>query len=451
MGEESAFTLDACDETNDPDDPEARCDASGACGTLLFTWNCMRTEMALLSPLPPPPDGLPGPPPTPPPPALPAADALLPRAPPPPMASPLLPPPASPPLACGMPPPDVGTCSWAVPASVLSPATYEFALNVSHARTGKWGSYLVRVAVAPKDVGPLPVVDIAPLGFPKHSPNAKLRLQAGAAYPDGSGGAFEYLWSSSPYLELANADISSTGSRGNNLVLLPGALAAGGLYRFTLAVTDAVSGANAFAALDVFVNSPPQGGGLYVAPTCGDGPCPEDGGAIALEPIALGAYEWTDEIDDMPLMYSFAYAEGSANAGDVEYDENGAPITSAAVTQIRGLSLWPNATCVLPRGNWSVILSVHDTWGGATTVPRALPVAPKQVNKQVVEDQLATVLAEVQSGDAASAAQQAGALAAALNEACRMGGSNSPRSVPLAASQPPFMPLRPHPFLGCAG
>ena len=169
-----------------------------------------------------------------------------------------------------MPPPDFGTCSWAVPASVLSPATYEFVLNVSHARTGKWGSYLVRVVVAPKDVGPLPVVDIAPLGFPKHSPNAKLRLQAGAAYPDGSGGAFEYLWSSSPYLELANADISSTGSRGNNLVLLPGALAAGGLYRFTLAVTDAVSGANAFAALDVFVNSPPQGGGLYVAPTCGD-------------------------------------------------------------------------------------------------------------------------------------------------------------------------------------
>ena len=434
VGEESAFTLNGCEETNDPDDPTARCEASGDCGTsLLFTWSCVRTETLLLSPPPAPTASFPGPPPTPPPPALPAAHALLPRAPPPPMASPLLPPPSTPPLACGMPLPGIGMCAWAIAAAVLSPATYEFALNVSHASTGKWGTSLVRVVVAPKDIGPLPSVDIAPLGFPKHSPNAKLRLQADATYPDGSGGAFEYLWTSSPYLELADADISSTGSGGNNLVLLPGALAAGGLYRFTLSVTDDVSGATAFAALDVFVNSPPQGGGLYVKPTCGDGPCPDAGGAIALEPIALGAYGWTDEPDDMPLMYSFAYGEGEVN-----YQEKS--ITSAVVTQIRGLSLLPNATCVLPRGNWSLILSIHDTWGGAATVLRDLPVAPKQVNKAVVEEQLATVLAEVQAGDAASAAQQAGALAAALNEARQTGVD---LSTP-AAHQRPLLLLQPH-------
>ena len=220
------------------------------------------------------------------------------------------------------------------------------------------------------------------------------------------------------------------GPGGNNLVLLPGALAAGGLYRFTLSVTDDVSGATAFAALDVFVNSPPQGGAIRQA-TCGDGPCPDAGGAIALEPIALGAYGWTDEPDDMPLMYSFAYGEGGS-------------ITKRSLSRQqwlrRSAASRSNATCVLPRGNWSLILSIHDTWGGAATVLRGLPVAPKQVNKAAVEEQLATVLAEVQAGDATSAAQQAGALAAALNEARQTGVDLSTPE----AHQRPLLLLQPH-------
>ena len=82
----------------------------------------------------------------------------------------------------------------------------------------------------------------------------------------------------------------------------------------------------------------------------------------------------------------------------------------------------------------------HDTWGGAATILRDLPVAPKQVNKAVVEEQLAAVLAEVQAGDAASAAQQAGALAAALNEARQTGVD---LSTP-AAHQWPLLLLQPH-------
>ena len=73
-------------------------------------------------------------------------------------------------------------------------------------------------------------------------------------------------------------------------------------------------------------------------------------------------------------------------------------------------------------------------------VLRDLPVAPKQVNKAVVEEQLAAVLAEVQAGDAASAAQQAGALAAALNEARQTGVD---LSTP-AAHQWPLLLLQPH-------
>lgn len=58
-----------------------------------------------------------------------------------------------------------------------------------------------------------------------------------------------------------------------------------------------------YTQLSVLINSPPYGGHVVASPTSG---------TAALDAFVLESLEWTDEADDLPLSYTFSYANGQA-------------------------------------------------------------------------------------------------------------------------------------------
>lgn len=56
-----------------------------------------------------------------------------------------------------------------------------------------------------------------------------------------------------------------------------------------------------YAELSIVVNSPPYGGRVSASPSTG---------SAALDPFVLEALDWTDDADDLPLFFSFAYFNG---------------------------------------------------------------------------------------------------------------------------------------------
>ena len=75
-------------------------------------------------------------------------------------------------------------------------------------------------------------------------------------------------------------------------VLTPGALYT---FRLTAVDTDGVSG---YAEVKLLVNAPPTSGHVTVTPTSGT--------ALTTQ-FSFNAPQWTDDSDDLPLSYTFAY------------------------------------------------------------------------------------------------------------------------------------------------
>lgn len=63
-----------------------------------------------------------------------------------------------------------------------------------------------------------------------------------------------------------------------------------------------------FAELSVLVNSAPYGGHVEASPR---------EGTAALDSFLLESLEWTDEVDDLPLLFSFYYANGQVSRGSI--------------------------------------------------------------------------------------------------------------------------------------
>ncbi|XP_053221798.1 polycystin-1 isoform X2 [Podarcis raffonei] len=94
---------------------------------------------------------------------------------------------------------------------------------------------------------------------------------------------------------------TSTGSRGMNLVLRPGALKDGEGYTFTLHITDLATGEEGFASIDLFPNQPPFGGSCWLSPM---GPIQALTAKIHFECTG-----WRDtEDEDTPLVYTLLAA-----------------------------------------------------------------------------------------------------------------------------------------------
>lgn len=59
-----------------------------------------------------------------------------------------------------------------------------------------------------------------------------------------------------------------------------------------------------FAELSVVTNAPPTGGYVDASPRAG---------SAAVDMFSLQSLEWTDDVDDLPLLYFFAYTNNQVS------------------------------------------------------------------------------------------------------------------------------------------
>ena len=175
----------------------------------------------------------------------------------------------------------------------------------------------------------------------------------------------------------------------------------------------------------LLVNAPPYGGTLRLAFAGQE--------ARALAAVNLSATGWTDDTDDLPLTYSFAYlvavgtggGGGSSSAATPTNDGGGGGAAaggSAVVQQIRGRDAAQSTSFSPSAGNGSAILTVHDVWGGKAMASELLNVVPVKLDTALmgsvlaqIGDLSASALASNSSKGNAAATQLVGALAATLN------------------------------------
>ena len=109
--------------------------------------------------------------------------------------------------------------------------------------------------------------------------------------------------------------------------------------------------------------------------------------------LGLSTPRWTDDTNDLPLQYSFAYllalaadGGGKSSLPATTVDE-GASAGIAAVgraEQIRGKTESQFTSFSPSAGNGSAILTVHDVWGGTATVTEVLNVVSVTLDTKLV-------------------------------------------------------------------
>ncbi|CAM9254804.1 unnamed protein product, partial [Ectocarpus sp. 4 AP-2014] len=90
----------------------------------------------------------------------------------------------------------------------------------------------------------------------------------------------------------------TTAQTGTNLAIRSGTLSGGSTYTFRLSATDTASQATGFAELSLTINAAPSGGHIEASPRAG---------TAAIDTFVLESLDWTDEVDDLPLVFSFSY------------------------------------------------------------------------------------------------------------------------------------------------
>ena len=311
VGESEGFMIDAC-ASRDPEDSSASC-VMGICSTSIeFFWACkpLSANSSITS-----------------------ATALE---------------SVSSGSVCGTSiPPSSSTCAWFVAGNSIAPGHYAFGARVA---TPNGKSTLTSVMITIEQ-GALPIVTIGSLTESKVSPSSKLTLIGQVERPAGAapGGIMELAWSIAPHdIDLALDNVTSTGSSGLRLVLQRDQLRPGGLYTFELRAT--YRGKTAMATSKVLVNRAPYGGALELS---------HEVPLIALTTtIGLRATYWVDDVDDLPLRYTFAYHNA---AGGAEI--------SLGMMSIADSTSW------LPiEGNWTLVCHVSDVHLATTTIERHIHV-----------------------------------------------------------------------------
>eukprot|EP00752_Nemacystus_decipiens_P011504 g10216.t1 len=248
-----------------------------------------------------------------------------------------------------------------IPADEMeSGEIYEFSLNVSDAiedgvASSQAGAPLrldttgVKVQVISFEAPE--VVVVAKDSTLKHDPTRKVVVFGSAN--EQIRGEYDLQWTQTEGdLDLEEREWSTfftTSQSGSNLVVRPDVLTGGVTYAFRLSATDSVTLATGFAELSVVVNAAPTGGYVDASPRAG---------SAAVDSFSLQSLEWTDEVDDLPLLYSFAYMNDQEDAtGQAQLS-----LSMFATESAEWEGLLPLG---LPSSNYTIFIAGHvaDSYG----------------------------------------------------------------------------------------
>ncbi|CAN0146388.1 unnamed protein product, partial [Pylaiella littoralis] len=190
---------------------------------------------------------------------------------------------------------------------------YVFSLNISKGTEGSDVAYgLLRSAVTTVQVDVVsfeaPEVFVAAKDDgEKLDPTRKAVIYGGI---DEQSTGYDLMWTQvSGDLDIDAEGWSkffTTAQIGANLVTRPNVLTGGLSYTFRLSAIDAVSLETGFAELSVMVNAAPTGGRIEATPRAG---------VAALDTFTLESLDWSDDVDDLPLVFSFSYINGQNETG----------------------------------------------------------------------------------------------------------------------------------------
>jgi hypothetical protein len=238
-------------------------------------------------------------------------------------------------------------------------------VHATWAEDGSRETDSTRVVVVP---GSPPVISLSSAFRGRCNPSDKLAVM-GVATEDGvdaqgTGAAFAWtslVWDGAAFVAVPEPLATSTGLAGPNLVVLAGQLAAGGAYRFRLAVRTA-GGEAGGSEIEFSVNEPPAGGALACVPGVG---------MAVRDTFRLASPGWVD--DDAPLTYRFSVvtnASQGADGGRTSYLTDFGPEATQAV---------------LPAGEAAdgfvieLAVEVSDNMGAAATASVLATVRPFRI------------------------------------------------------------------------
>ncbi|CAM9609633.1 unnamed protein product, partial [Ectocarpus fasciculatus] len=221
----------------------------------------------------------------------------------------------------------------------------------------------------------------------KYNPSEKMVLYACASSsPEGpcdssTSSSFGLVWrQENGNLDLRNgwSEAFSTAVNARTLVTRKGALGAGQVYSFSLSATDA-TGLVGYAEFSFETNAPPSGGHVKS----------DRLSAIAgVNPVVLQTLGWTDDVDDLPLTYSFGYIHGYQEV--IAIASELARVNRLSSSSSVSTTLSTNVPAGLSRNefNLTIVVSASDTLGsmaatnlgedGAPTVVTS--VAPQEAS-----------------------------------------------------------------------
>ncbi|CBJ29023.1 conserved unknown protein [Ectocarpus siliculosus] len=220
----------------------------------------------------------------------------------------------------------------------------------------------------------------------KYNPSEKIVLYACASSsPEGpcdssTSSSFGLTWrQENGNLDLRNGwtKAFSTPVNARTLVTRKGALGAGQVYSFSLSATDA-SGLVGYAEFSFETNAPPSGGHLKsdrLSATAG------------VNPVVLQTLGWTDDIDDLPLTYSFGYIQGYHEVIAIASSES-ALVNRLSSSPSVSTTLTTNVPAGLSRNefNLTIVVSASDTLGSTAATNLGEDGAPMVVTSVAPEE-----------------------------------------------------------------
>jgi hypothetical protein len=307
-----------------------------------------------------------------------------------------------------------------------APEGLSYVVTLTVSQGGRASAANTTLTVKP---GQLPLVSIAGAAAlapgAKADPGAQLVLLANAT--PFVPGAVTTRWAvvaQSPQpgalLNLSDAAVAATPVTSVSMVIRAGALAPGTRYTFSLTATDAAGGVGQ-ANATVATASAPRGGSVYVTP---------DAGEALSTPFSLVAAGWTADADELPLSYAAEYMLGDGSA----------PVSLAAYQASPSIAMQLPAGLAAAGNVVTLRLSVRSAFGAVVTANASVTVtwrtfASAGEAAAFVGDATARATAALQSGDAASALQVVGGLAALLNTNTTGGASSGSGDDVAAAAQ----------------
>ncbi|CAM9100098.1 unnamed protein product [Ectocarpus sp. 8 AP-2014] len=232
----------------------------------------------------------------------------------------------------------------------------------------------------------IPNVSISPKTIlRKYNPSEKIVLYACASSsPEGpcdssTSSSFGLTWrQENGNLDLRNewSEAFSTPVNARTLVTRKGALGAGQVYSFSLSATDA-SGLVGYAEFSFETNAPPSGGHLK---------SDRFSATAGVNPVVLQTLGWTDDIDDLPLTYTFGYIQGYHEV--IAIASESALVNRLSSSPSVSTTLSTNVPAGLSRNefNLTIVVSASDTLGSMAATNLGEDGAPMVVTSVAPEE-----------------------------------------------------------------